>query len=123
MTGAMRLLFVDDDADIRTIVTLALGLDPMIALVAVGTPDEAIALVASAPSFDAALLDVSMPAMDGPALRAALRAIMPDLPVIFMTAHSRAHELAALRAVGAVGVIVKPFDPLTLGAQIRDLLH
>ncbi len=122
-TGALRLLFVDDDADIRTIVTLALGLDPAIVPVAVGTPDAALALVTAGPAFDAALLDVSMPAMDGPTLLAALRAIVPDLPVIFMTAHSRAHELAALRAAGAVGVIVKPFDPLTLAAQVRGLLH
>lgn len=123
MTGALRLLFVDDDADIRTIVTMALGLDPTITPVAVGTPDAALALVTSGPAFDAALLDVSMPAMDGPALLGALRAIVPGLPVIFMTAHSRAHELAALHAAGAVGVIVKPFDPLTLAAQVRDLLR
>lgn len=123
MTGPLRLLFVDDDADIRTIVTLALGLDPTIVPVAVGSPDGALALVAAGSPFDAALLDVSMPAMDGPALLAALRAIVPGLPVIFMTAHSRPHELVALRAAGAVGVIVKPFDPLTLVAQIRDLLR
>lgn len=123
MTGALRLLFVDDDPDIRTIVTLALELDPALVPVAVGTPDAALALVVGGPAFDAALLDVSMPAMDGPALLAALRAIVPDLPVIFMTAHGRAHELAALHAAGAAGVIVKPFDPLTLAAQVRGLLR
>lgn len=122
MTGPLRLLFVDDDADIRTIVSLALGLDPTIALIAVATADEALAALDAGTSFDAALLDVSMPTMDGPALLAALRAVVPGLPVIFMTAHSRERELAALQAVGADGVIVKPFEPLTLVAQVRALL-
>ncbi|GAA4219081.1 response regulator [Sphingomonas endophytica] len=122
MTGPLRLLLVDDDPDIRTIVTLALGLDPAMTLVAVGTPDEALAAIAAGPPFDAALLDVTMPVMDGPALLGAVRAIVPDLPVIFMTAHSRAHELVALYAAGARGVIVKPFDPLTLAVQVRALL-
>ncbi|MEH3120666.1 MAG: response regulator [Sphingomonas phyllosphaerae] len=122
MTGSLRLLFVDDDPDIRTIVTLSLTLDPAIAMVAVGSPEEALAAAEAGSAFDAALLDVAMPRMDGPALLAALRRIAPGLPVIFMTAHSREHELAALRAAGAVGVIVKPFEPLTLAAQVRALL-
>jgi DNA-binding response OmpR family regulator len=121
MSDALRLLFVDDDADIRTIVTMALGLDPTIAVVAAGSADAALAALADG-RFDAALLDVSMPGMDGPALLEALREIAPELPAIFMTAHSRAHELVALYAAGAQGVIVKPFEPLTLAAEVRALL-
>ncbi|MEH3103751.1 MAG: response regulator [Sphingomonas phyllosphaerae] len=121
MTGALHLLFVDDDPDIRTIVTLALGLDPTIAVVAIDNADAALTALADA-RFDAALLDVSMPGMDGPALLGALREIVPGLPVIFMTAHSRAHELVALYAAGAQGVIVKPFEPLTLATEVRALL-
>jgi CheY-like chemotaxis protein len=122
VTEPLRLLFVDDDADIRAIVTLSLGLDRAIVPVAVGTAEEALAAVRTGSGFDAALLDVTMPVMDGPALFRMLRAIVPGLPVIFMTAHSRDHEVAALRAAGAVGVIVKPFEPLTLAAQVRALL-
>ena len=121
ITGALRLLFVDDDPDIRTIVQLALGLDPGMAVTVAASAAEALAaLTAAAP--DAALLDVTMPDMDGPTLFAAMRARVPALPVIFMTAHGRDHEVTALRAVGAAGVIVKPFEPLTLARQVRTLL-
>jgi len=117
----LRLLFVDDDPDIRTIVELALGLDPTIALRVAASPSEALSALATMQP-DAALLDVSMPDMDGPALLAALHDRSPGLPVIFMTAHGRERDIAALRALGACGVIVKPFDPLSLSAQIRALL-
>jgi DNA-binding response OmpR family regulator len=118
---SLRLLFVDDDPDIRIIVELALGLDPTIELRVTASADEALkALAATQP--DAALLDVSMPDIDGPALLAALHDRRPGLPVIFMTAHGRERDVAALRALGARGVIVKPFDPLSLSAQIRALL-
>ena len=122
MIGPLRLLFVDDDADIRMIVALTLARDPAIALEAVASADEALARMRSGTPPDAALLDVSMPDMDGPTLAAALHTIAPRLPVIFMTAHSRERELAVLRAAGAVGVIVKPFEPLKLVDQIRALL-
>ncbi|TCP34769.1 response regulator [Sphingomonas sp. BK235] len=121
MIAPLHLLFVDDDPDIRTIVELALGLDPTIALHAAASAREALAL-AAASRFDAALLDVTMPDMDGPALFTALRAYAPRLPVIFMTAHGRDHEVAALRTLGAAGVIVKPFEPLSLAAELRALL-
>jgi DNA-binding response OmpR family regulator len=122
MTGPLRLLFVDDDADIRMIVALALARDPAIALDTVASAAEALAQMRNDTLPDAALLDVSMPDMDGPTLLAALREIAPRLPVIFMTAHGREREVAALRDAGAVGVIVKPFEPLTLVEQIRALL-
>lgn len=123
MTGPLRLLFVDDDPDIRAIVALALGLDPTITLTVVGSGTEALAsLRADGGEVDAALLDVTMPDIDGPSLLTLLRHVMPDLPVIFMTAHSRDRELSMLRAAGAQGVIVKPFAPLTLVEQVRTLL-
>jgi CheY-like chemotaxis protein len=66
-----------------------------------------------------------MPVMDGPATLARLRQ-NPDLarvPVIFMTARAQDRELERFRALGAVGVIAKPFDPMTLAASVRDYLQ
>ncbi|WP_258046613.1 response regulator [Sphingomonas folli] len=119
--AVLRLLFVDDDADIRTIVELALGLDPTITLRVAASAADALQMLTAAPP-DAALLDVSMPDIDGPALLAALHDRIPDLPVIFMTARGRERDVAGLRELGARGVIVKPFDPMSLAAQIRTLL-
>ncbi|AGH98904.1 Two-component response regulator [Micavibrio aeruginosavorus EPB] len=69
------------------------------------------------------LLDVMMPDMDGPETFAALRAD-PDLatiPVAFMTAKIRPEEVSDLMRLGAAGVIAKPFDPMTLADQVRDV--
>ena len=70
------------------------------------------------------LMDVMMPGMDGPETLRRLRE-MPgaarSVPVIFMTARAQVHEQAAYRSLGALGVIVKPFDPDRLTAEITTL--
>ena len=73
---------------------------------------------------DAFLLDVMMPTMDGPALLAALRENQHHrhTPVIFVTARTQSREISAFNALDIVGVITKPFDPLTLAAEVRDIL-
>ena len=70
---------------------------------------------------DLVLLDVMMPGMDGPGTLQALRAL-PDVapvPVAFMTAKVQPNEVAHYRSLGALDVIAKPFDPMTLPAQVR----
>ena len=65
-----------------------------------------------------------MPEMDGPAVLARVREL-PDhegTPIIFMTAQTQDHERAGLMALGAAGVVIKPFDPLTLCQQVRSLI-
>ncbi|OYY06390.1 MAG: hypothetical protein B7Y70_16475 [Rhizobiales bacterium 35-68-8] len=65
-----------------------------------------------------------MPVMDGRTTFAALRelGLEPPVPVVFITARTQAHEIAQFRALGAVGVIAKPFDPMTLAREVRALL-
>lgn len=73
---------------------------------------------------DVILMDVVMPVMDGPKVFAGLRndARTEAIPVIFMTARSQGSEVAHFMELGAAGVIVKPFDPLTLAQSVRDCL-
>ena len=74
---------------------------------------------------DVILLDVMMPSLDGPGVLKRLRQI-PELeqtPVIFMTARVQSSERDRYLELGAVGVITKPFDPMTLADQIRGLLR
>lgn len=119
------ILYVDDDPDIRTIVEMALGLDPGVAVQVAASGEEALALAGKGAPPDVALLDVMMPGMDGPTLMDRLhdQPHNRDVPVIFMTARARRADVDAYRDRGAIGVIVKPFDPIRLVAEIRALVE
>src|ERR1700674_2571841 len=119
--SALRVLHVDDEPDIREIVEISLGLDPDLTVRSCASGVDAIT-AASEWSPDLVLLDVRMPGMDGPATLARLRESRQTahIPVIFMTARAQPRELERLRALGAQGVISKPFDPLLLAPSIRS---
>ena len=125
MDGAVRkILMVDDDADIRRIghVSLAKVGKWEVALASSGT--EAIDM-ALREQPDLILLDVMMPGLDGPSTLTKLKAD-PDtagIPVIFMTAKVLTEEVEQYMALGAQGVVMKPFDPMTLPDQIRRILN
>jgi CheY-like chemotaxis protein len=69
-----------------------------------------------------ALLDVIMPRKSGPEVFAAVRALNPDIPVIFATGYS--NETATLADLVARGVAVlrKPYSPAVLCRRIREVL-
>ena len=120
----LRILYVDDDQDIRHIVKLSLALDPAIELrVCADGPQALEAVEADDWRPDLVMLDVMMPRMDGPTLMMALRAVtgFATTPFIFVTARARAADVQNYHAAGAVGVILKPFNPLTLAADVRAL--
>ncbi len=121
---AIRILHVDDEPDIREVVELSLGLDPDFRVQSCCSGSEALAVVAEWEP-DLILLDVMMPGLDGPATLAQLRqnAETAQFPVIFMTARTQAREVARFRALGAAGVIAKPFDPMTLAASLRGYMQ
>jgi CheY-like chemotaxis protein len=126
MSAPIRILCVDDEHDIRTIATMSLGLDPAMEVRSAGSGAEALAMLEAGDwRPDVALLDVMMPGMDGPTLLTEIRArpAIADLPVIFMTARARQSDVDAYRALGANGVIVKPFDPIELAKQVRALIR
>lgn len=125
MTGILKLIYVDDDPDIRTIVEMALALDPAIEVRTASSGPEAIALLNESDwRPDAFVLDIMMPEMDGVATLRALRGLpgLGDTPALFMTAKARDADIARYRDEGAAGVILKPFDPLQLATEIRTLL-
>lgn len=118
------ILLVDDEPDIRTIGAMSLARVGKLEVRTAASGPEALQLVAEAVP-DAILLDVMMPGMDGPATLAALRTI-PELaqtPIIFMTAKVLRDEIDRWLSLGAVGVIRKPFDPMTLPTEVRALLE
>jgi CheY-like chemotaxis protein len=115
-------MMVEDEPDIQIIGKLAL--ESLGGFVVQTCNSGAEALVA-APNFapDLILLDVMMPELDGPSTLAILRATpgLANVPVVFMTAKVQPHEIAHYRALGALGVIPKPFDPMTLADSIRQM--
>ena len=64
-----------------------------------------------------------MPGMDGPSTLKALKALpeLANTPSIFMTAKVQPDEVAAYKALGALDVIAKPFDPMALSEQIKTV--
>ena len=117
-----RILYVEDEPDIQAVARIALEAVGGFQLLVCSSGQEALA---AAPAFapDLILLDVMMPGMDGPSTLAALRAL-PELratPVVFMTAKVQTHEVARYRQIGALDVIAKPFDPMTLSATVSSI--
>lgn len=127
MTGyLLKILYVDDDADIRAIVEMSLRLDPGIDVRLAASGAEALSLLGDEDWMpDVAVLDVMMPGMDGPTLMERLRAMpaFAKTPVLFMTARGRDPDIARYRERGANGVILKPFDPIQLAQHIRALVE
>ncbi|QDM40609.1 MULTISPECIES: response regulator [Bacteria] len=116
-----RVLYVDDEPDIREIAELSLSLDPGFDVRTAASGEEALALVAEWQP-DVILLDVMMPVMDGPAVLARLREREVRTPVVFVTARAQRSEMQSFATLDAKGVLAKPFDPVTLAAQVRALL-
>jgi CheY-like chemotaxis protein/HPt (histidine-containing phosphotransfer) domain-containing protein len=120
----IRILHVDDEPDIREVVEISLGLDPGFTTRSCGSGEQAlVAAIDWQP--DLILCDVMMPVMDGPATLMRLRAnaLTANIPVVFMTARAQTRELDRFRSLGALGVIPKPFDPMTLAASVRSYVQ
>ena len=119
----LRVLLAEDDLDIQRVARLALRRANFeVAVVSNGA--EALSQVLSTRP-DVILLDWMMPELDGleTCRRLKANAVTRDIPVIFLTARSQESEINQGLALGAIGYLTKPFDALTLGRSVRDLLH
>lgn len=118
-----HILYVEDDPDIRTVTQIALETIGGFALKTCHSGQEALDTVAGGYTPNLILLDVMMPTMDGPSTLAALRklASTANTPAVFMTAKVQAAEVAHYKSLGAIGVVAKPFDPMRLAQQVREL--
>ncbi|MBC3880718.1 response regulator [Undibacterium sp. LX40W] len=118
-----NILYVEDDLDIQAVAQIALEVVGGFVLKTCSSGAEAIAAIDSGFLPDLLLLDVMMPNMDGPTTLAELRkkATTANTPVIFMTAKVQSSEQDYYFTLGAIGVIAKPFDPMSLSVQVRTL--
>jgi CheY-like chemotaxis protein len=124
VSSSLKVLYVDDEPDIREVGTMALELDGSMEVTPASSGPEALSLLEGGLKPDVILLDVMMPGMDGPEVLAELkrRPELAQIQVIFITARAQAHELARFETLGAIGVITKPFDPMTLSIELRAVL-
>ncbi len=123
------MLVVDDDPDIRTLITWKLSLA---GYDTIGEGDGEAAVTAAgggspgAPGVrpDLVLLDWTMPKMNGIEVCEVLRAdpATADIPIILLTAKAQESELARGLAAGADDYIVKPFSPNELLSRVGALL-
>lgn len=117
-----KIMYVEDEPDIRDIAKLVLesvgGFD---VLVVDGGHNALSEIKAFQP--DMVLLDAMMPDMDGPTTYQEIRKLdaFKDVPIAFLTAKLLEKDIAAFLDLGAVGVIAKPFDPMTLSEQVKEL--
>ncbi|WP_110666391.1 response regulator [Salinicola halophilus] len=122
MTILQRILHVEDDPSIQEVARVALEI---VGGFEVQSCDDGYSALERASEWqpDLILLDVMMPGIDGPTTLARLReqAETRDIPVVFMTAKVQTGEIEHYRAIGALDVVVKPFDPMTLAAQLRTI--
>jgi CheY-like chemotaxis protein len=115
-----RIMCIEDDPDIRMILDFSLGRMGGFSLCLCESGLQALECVNSfKPQL--VLLDVMMPGMSGPETLPKLRELpmMRGVPIVFLTAKAMQDEVAALLELGPTGIIVKPFDPVSLPQSIR----
>jgi len=122
MTKAARILVVDDDRAVRTVLKVNLGKSGM-DVTAVEAPLKALALLHEAP-YDLVLTDVKMPGATGIELLVKMRAAWPDMPVVVMTGYGSVADAVSAMKSGASDYIIKPVakDELVLLIE-RALEH
>ena len=115
-----HILLVEDDPDVQTIASMALIDIGEFNLTVCSSGREAIEQVVRVKP-QMILLDVMMPDMDGPTTLEEIRRLplSPQPPIIFMTAKVQPQEQKRYLSLGAIEVIAKPFDPVTLADQLH----
>ena len=122
MSELNKILYVEDEPDIQAVASIALKDVGGLTLEICSSGKEALAKAADFKP-ELLLLDVMMPEMDGPSTLEALRKLpeTSNTPAIFMTAKVQTHEVEHFKSIGAIDVVAKPFDPMTLAQTLRNI--
>lgn len=122
MSELKKILYAEDEPDIQSIAQMSLEMMGGYEIHACQDGQQAIDTV---PSFqpDLLLFDVMMPHKDGPTAFKEIRSIagFENIPVVFMTAKVQNHEIKEYLDMGAIDVISKPFDPMSLAESIKAI--
>jgi two-component system phosphate regulon response regulator PhoB len=121
--GGARILLVDDDPDIREVLSAMLA-SAGLSVTPVGSAEEALEHVGEE-RVDLVILDWSLPSMTGLDLCRMLRgrAALESMPILFLSANALTQDIDEAFANGADDYVVKPFRAPELGARIWSLLR
>ena len=121
MTSASRIVVMDDDAALRSVLVRALA-EEGYAATAVASGSALLDTVRDSPP-DALILDVGMPDCDGRDVCRSVRATNPGLPVIMLTARDTLSDRLAGFDAGSDDYLAKPFALAELMARLEALLR
>ena len=116
-----KILFVDDEPELRRLVIDILSDDGFSNIIDAGTVKTGL-ILARQEKPDLAILDVMLPDGDGFSLMKKLRAFT-NIPVIFLTAKDEAADKLAGLGLGADDYVVKPFLPQELLLRVHAVLR
>jgi CheY-like chemotaxis protein len=121
--SAPRVLLVDDERSIRTICRVNLEGDGLAVTEAQDGAEALEEVKRERPSL--VLLDVMMPGIDGWGVAEQLSEDddTRDIPVVFLSARAAQEDRLRAQELGAVGYVVKPFDPIELAGVVREVLE
>lgn len=120
---AKHILIVDDEQDIRIIVRISLEKFAGWRTILAATAEEALEKARSQLP-DAILLDITMPDTDGFQVWDQLQSdpLTKSIPVILLTAKTSSLDKKRFSDMGVAGVITKPFNPIIIWKQVREIL-
>ncbi|NTZ43978.1 response regulator [Altererythrobacter sp. SALINAS58] len=122
MSVLQRVVLVEDDLDIAELARIGLEDFGGFHLTHYPSGEDALRSLKTARP-DIIILDYRMPGLNGAEVLLEIRRSesLRDIPVVFMTASVMPQHVESLRQLGAVDVIAKPFDPLTLAERIKAI--
>jgi DNA-binding NarL/FixJ family response regulator len=114
----IHILLVDDDRMVRSALCRTLRRQPDLQVSDFGDGESALAACA-AQAFDVGVFDLKMPVMDGVELATRVRALFPEIRVVFVSADLSGELAARARALGPRAILAKPWSVEDLLAAVR----
>jgi two-component system capsular synthesis sensor histidine kinase RcsC len=115
-----RILIVDDDAGMRDMLLSALSLLGMKAVAAHNGPEALDIFLKN--RFELVITDLQMPGMDGWSLASHIKRVLPQMPVMMMTAQAKGHVIKDLEKSCFDSALFKPFKLEQLQQEIQKLI-
>ncbi len=114
----LSILVVDDDRLVRSAMVRTLKRVPDVQVNEFFDGASALGSI-PASTYDVAVLDLKMPDMDGVELASALRALLPQIRIVFVSADPHGELAQRARALAPVGLLAKPWSPEELVKLLR----